>query len=70
MQGALRSDPGAAPDCHHVFDGPASAAHCVWLEPDDMKLLAKRGVSAVHNPVSNMKLASGIAKVEQMVEAG
>lgn len=57
-------------DCHHVFDGPASAAHCVWIEPDDMKLLAKRGVSAVHNPVSNMKLASGIAKVEQMVRAG
>ena len=62
--------PAQVLDCHHVFDGPASAAHCVWLEPDDMKLLAKRGVTAVHNPVSNMKLASGAAKVEQMVRAG
>lgn len=35
-------------DCHHVWDSRAIAAHCVWLEPEDMKLLAKRGVSAVH----------------------
>lgn len=57
-------------DCHHVFDAPAIAAHCVWLEPDDMQLLAKRHVSAVHCPVSNLKLASGCADVAAMVKAG
>ncbi len=57
-------------DCHHVFDIPGIAAHCVWLEPADMQLLAKRGISAVHNPISNLKLASGCAKVEDMVRAG
>lgn len=58
-------------DCHHVWDAkPAIAAHCVWLDPEDMQLLAKRKVSAVHNPCSNLKLASGCAKVEDMVRAG
>lgn len=57
-------------DCHHVFDAPAIAAHCVWLEEDDMKLLAKRKVTAVHCPVSNLKLASGCADVTAMVKAG
>ena len=57
-------------DCHHVFDVPTIAAHCVWLSEDDMKLLAKRGVSAAHCPVSNMKLASGCADVMGMVRSG
>lgn len=62
--------PAQVLDCHHVFDVPAIAAHCVWLEPEDMALLAKRKVSAVHCPVSNLKLASGCAKVEEMIRAG
>ena len=62
--------PAQVLDCHHVFDVPAIAAHCVWLEPEDMRLLAKRKVSAVHNPSSNLKLASGCAKVEDMIRAG
>ena len=62
--------PAQVLDCHHVFDVPAIAAHCVWLEPEDMRLLAKRKVSAVHNPCSNLKLASGCAKVEDMIKAG
>ena len=57
-------------DCHHIFDVPAMAAHCVWLEPEDMALLAKRKVTAVHCPVSNLKLASGCADVTAMVKAG
>lgn len=62
--------PAQVLDCHHVFDVPAIAAHCVWLEPEDMRLLARRKVSAVHNPSSNLKLASGCAKVEDMIRAG
>ncbi len=56
-------------DCHNVFHAPAIAAHCVWLEPEDMKILAKRKVSAVHCPVSNLKLASGCADVTAMIKA-
>lgn len=43
-----------------VFDVPVSAAHCVWLEDDDIEILAKHGATAVHNPRSNLKLGSGI----------
>ncbi|MBR4308210.1 MAG: amidohydrolase [Oscillospiraceae bacterium] len=57
-------------DCHNVFHAPAIAAHCVWLEPEDMKILAKRKVSAVHCPVSNLKLASGCADVTAMIKSG
>lgn len=57
-------------DCHHVFDTRTTAAHCVHLSGEDMALLAKRGVSAVHCPVSNLKLASGCADVMGMVKAG
>ncbi len=57
-------------DCHHVFDAPAIAAHCVWLTEEDMGLLARRHVSAAHCPVSNLKLASGVADVPAMVRAG
>jgi len=62
--------PAQVLDCHHVFDAPAIAAHCVWLTEEDMGLLARRGVSAVHCPVSNLKLASGVADVTAMVKAG
>ena len=62
--------PAQVLDCHHVFDVPATAAHCVHLEQEDMRLLAKRGVSAVHCPISNLKLADGCADVVEMVKAG
>lgn len=44
-----------------VFELPTTAAHCVWVSEDDMDLLAAHGVSCSHNPVSNLKLGSGIA---------
>ncbi len=37
------------------------AAHCLWLDERDFDLLGERGVAIAHNPVSNMKLASGPA---------
>lgn len=37
------------------------AAHCVWLDNRDARILGERGVSAIHNPTSNMKLAVGRA---------
>jgi 5-methylthioadenosine/S-adenosylhomocysteine deaminase len=46
------------------------AAHCVWLSDGDIKILAEYGVNISHNPVSNMKLASGIAPVSKLLEIG
>lgn len=48
----------------------AIAAHCVWTTPEDWALLAEKGVSAVHNPVSNLKLGSGVAPVVDLRGAG
>ena len=62
--------PAQVLDCHHVFDVPVVAAHCVHVTQEDMQLLAKRHVSAAHCPVSNLKLASGCADVLGMVRAG
>jgi 5-methylthioadenosine/S-adenosylhomocysteine deaminase len=39
------------------------AAHCIWVDETDRKLLAEKGVGCVHNPSSNMMLASGVAPV-------
>ena len=44
------------------------AAHCVYLNDQDMAILAKNKVSIVHNPSSNMKLGSGIADVAKMLK--
>jgi len=46
------------------------AAHCVHVSPDDIDLLVEFEVGVSHNPVSNLKLASGVAPVSAMVEAG
>ena len=46
------------------------ACHCVWLDEQEMDLLAKRGVKVVHNPESNMKLASGVAPVPELLSRG
>jgi 5-methylthioadenosine/S-adenosylhomocysteine deaminase len=51
-------------------DGPTVAAHGVWLTAADMQILARRHVGVSHNPESNMKLASGAAKVVAMRRAG
>jgi 5-methylthioadenosine/S-adenosylhomocysteine deaminase len=46
------------------------AAHAVWLKNDEINLIRKRGVKLSHNPVSNMKLASGISPVTELVDQG
>lgn len=43
------------------------AAHCVWLDDADIKMLASHQVGCVHNPSSNMMLASGVAPVGKML---
>jgi 5-methylthioadenosine/S-adenosylhomocysteine deaminase len=46
------------------------AAHMVWPSPEEIQLLQRIGVGVVHNPQSNMKLASGVAPVPKMMAAG
>ncbi len=53
------------------FLGPdVLAAHCIWTDYTDMKILAERQVGCVHNPSSNMMLASGVAPVVDQRAAG
>ena len=52
------------------FDGPTIAAHVVWPTEEEIPILARRKVGVIHNPTSNMKIASGIAPVTAMLAAG
>ncbi|MCM2398272.1 amidohydrolase [Rhizobium sp. S95] len=53
------------------FETPRTMlAHAVWLDPSEVELIAKHRVSIAHNPVSNMKLASGIAPIADMLALG
>ena len=53
------------------FLGPdVLAAHCIWVDYTDMKILAERQVGCVHNPSSNMMLASGVAPIVDQRAAG
>lgn len=52
------------------FSGPALVAHAVHLTDDEIALLAERGVGVSHNPASNLKLASGIARLPDLLKAG
>ena len=45
-------------------------AHCVWADSSEIALMAERKIGVAHNPVSNMKLASGAAPVVAMLNAG
>ena len=45
-------------------------AHCIFVDEADWKTLSQRGVGCVHNPSSNMMIASGVSPVAEMREAG
>lgn len=46
------------------------AAHCVHVDDEEIAILAERGVTAVHNPCSNMKLSSGIFPAGRFAQSG
>ncbi len=46
------------------------AAHSVWVSKPEMEIMKKRGVSVAHNPVSNMKIAAGVAPVPEYLNVG
>jgi len=53
-----------------VLDKHVIAAHCVTLTSMDIEVMRRKRVNASHNPVSNLKLASGISPVSKMLETG
>lgn len=53
-----------------VFDLGTLAAHCVHVSAEDIAIMKEKKVRVAHNPGSNMKLASGIAPVPEMLAAG
>lgn len=53
-----------------VLDDRFIAFHCVAMDDEDMRIFADRGCKVVHNPESNMKLASGVAPVSAMMKQG
>ncbi len=54
----------------NVLSENVVAAHCVHLTEREIEILATKNVKASHNPVSNLKLASGVAPVPQLLEKG
>ena len=53
-----------------VFDVPTTAAHAVWVSEDDLAILREKKVFVAHNPVSNLKLGSGMMPYEKMRASG
>ncbi|MCY7382608.1 MAG: amidohydrolase [Microcoleus sp. CAN_BIN18] len=47
-----------------------SLAHCVWLDDDDIAIMAETQSTVVHNPLSNLRLGSGIAPILKYLQAG
>ena len=70
----VRERYGASPvrhlDALGFLDERTVGAHCVWVDDEEIDILAQRGVTVSHNPQSNMKIASGVAPVARMIERG
>jgi len=46
------------------------ASHCVWLDDKEIEIFKKSGANVAHNPISNMKLASGICRLTDLLTEG
>ena len=53
-----------------MLDAKVLAAHCVHVDSDEMRMMRQHGTRVVHNPTSNLKLASGIAPIKDMLDRG
>ena len=53
-----------------AWNVPATAAHCVWIDGDDFDIIKEKGITVAANPVSNLKLASGVSNVPKMLKMG
>lgn len=57
-------------ESHDLFQAKVIAAHCVHLEGNEMRTLKKYNSGVAHCPSSNLKLASGVAPIQKMVDMG
>ena len=55
---------------HGLLETQLIAAHCVHVDAGEIRTLKNAGAGIVHNPSSNLKLASGIAPIKEMIETG
>ncbi len=53
-----------------AFDTNTTAAHCIWVEDEDMDIMAEKGVTVASCPISNLKLASGVCNVPKLMSKG
>jgi len=69
-----RQQHGLTPTAHleacGIFDGPALAAHALYLTDDDVRILARHGVSVAHCPITYMKLAMGVNDLGRLLKVG
>ena len=56
-------------DCG-LFEARTTAAHCVWVTESDMDIMREKRVAVAHNPVSNLKLGSGVMPMRKMLDRG
>lgn len=53
-----------------VLENRVIAAHCVWLTDNDIAIVKNKNFTVAHNPISNLKLASGIAPIGKFIDNG
>ncbi len=53
-----------------LLDERTTLAHAIWLDDDEVAAMGDNGASAIHNPVSNQYLASGVLRLAPLLEAG
>jgi len=70
----IKAEHGVSPvkylDTLGLLNENTIAVHAVWVGEDDIKLLFKNRVNVIHTPESNMKLASGVSPVPEMIAHG
>ncbi len=70
----IRSEKDASPVGYlhrlGVLDADTLAVHCVWVDDEDIRVLAGQKTKVSHNPESNMKLAAGVAPVSKLIDNG
>ncbi len=66
----FKVSPTVLMDKMDLFNMPTTAAHCVFLSDNDIEIIKNKNVSVVHNPISNLKLASGVAEIPKLMANG
>ena len=53
-----------------MYEYGGGGYHCIWFSDEDFEIYKRRGLTAVTNPASNLKLASGIAPISRFLDEG